>query len=84
MPPTKIPQPAGALPYFRPEALTFLRSLARNIGQHQPQSFAALGDKVVVVMMRSRVHDSILFIGKDRFKDAVEQWKAKMKAFESG
>ncbi len=64
--------------------LGYLRSLSRNLGQHNPQSFAALGDKVVVVMMRSRVHDSLVFVGKEHFRDAIEQWKTKMKAFESG
>ncbi|HTW78814.1 MAG TPA: DUF2461 family protein, partial [Terracidiphilus sp.] len=30
MPPKKSPAPATALPYFRPEALTFLRNLAKH------------------------------------------------------
>jgi len=30
MPRTKIPAPSATLPYFRPEALTFLRNLARH------------------------------------------------------
>ncbi|MCI0503938.1 hypothetical protein L0Y65_04465 [Candidatus Micrarchaeota archaeon] len=64
--------------------MSYMRTLARNLGQHQPQSFAAIGDKTVIVVMRSRMLDSILFISKDKFKDAVEQWKAKMKIFESG
>jgi hypothetical protein len=63
---------------------SYMRMLAKNLGQHQPQSFAAIGDKVVIVMMRSRMVDSMLFIPKDKFKDAVETWKAKMKIFDAG
>lgn len=63
---------------------SYLRSLARNLGQHAPSSFVVIGDKTVVVMMKNRMLDSTLFINKDRFKDAIEQWKAKMKAFEGG
>jgi hypothetical protein len=63
---------------------SYMHALAKNLGQHQPQSFAAVGDKTVIVIMRNRLLDSILFVSKDKFKDAVEQWKAKMKIFEAG
>lgn len=63
---------------------SYMKSLAKNLGQHQPQSFAAVGDKTVIIMMRNRMLDSILVISKDKFKDAVELWKAKMKIFEAG
>ncbi|MFH0885188.1 MAG: hypothetical protein V1861_05765 [Candidatus Micrarchaeota archaeon] len=63
---------------------SYIKTLAKNLGQHQPQSFAAIGDKTVIIMMRNRMLDSILVISKDKFKDAVEQWKAKMKIFEAG
>lgn len=63
---------------------SYMKSLAKNLGQHQPTSFAAVGDKTVIVMMRNRMLDSMLVISKDKFKDAVEHWKAKMKIFEAG
>jgi hypothetical protein len=63
---------------------SYMRTLAKNLGQHQPQSFAAVGEKTVIVIMRNRMLDSVLFISKDKFKEAVEQWKAKMKIFEAG
>jgi hypothetical protein len=63
---------------------SYLRSLAKNLGQHPPTSFVAVGDKTVVVIMKGRLTDSVLFISKDRFKEAIEQWKAKMKLIEGG
>ncbi len=63
---------------------SYMRTLARNLGQHQPQSFAAVGEKTVIIIMRNRMNDSILIISKDKFREAVEQWKAKMKIFEAG
>jgi hypothetical protein len=62
----------------------YLQSLAKNLGQHPPQSFVSIGDKTVIVLMKNRVVDAVLFLNKDKFKEAVEQWKAKMKVFESG
>ncbi|NYZ73510.1 hypothetical protein H0O00_00030 [Candidatus Micrarchaeota archaeon] len=60
-----------------------LQSMAKNLGQHPPQSFVSIGDKSVIVLMKNRTVDSVLFLNKDKFKDAVEQWKAKMKIFDS-
>lgn len=61
----------------------YLQSMAKNLGQHPPQSFVAIGDKIVIVMMKNRTVDAILFLAKDKFRDAVEQWKTKMKVFDS-
>ena len=62
---------------------SYLSSLAKNLGQHPPQSFVVVGDKYVVVIMKNRTFDSVLFLSKDKFKEAIEQWKAKTKIFES-
>jgi hypothetical protein len=62
----------------------YLRSMAKNLGQHPPSSFVAIGDKTVMVLMKGRTVESMLFISKDKFRDAIEQWKAKMKLFEAG
>jgi hypothetical protein len=64
--------------------VSYLKSLAKNLGQHQPQSFVVQGERVVVVLMKNRTVDSVLFLSKDKFKDAIEQWKTKIKAFEGG
>ncbi len=62
---------------------SYMQSLAKNMGQGTPTSFVAIGDKRVVVIMKNRGMDSILFVGKDKFNAAMEQWKAKMKIFEA-
>ncbi len=62
---------------------SYMLSLAKNLGQGAPTSFVAIGDKRVVVIMKNRGMDSILFVGKDKFNAAMEQWKAKMKIFEA-
>ncbi|VVC04294.1 Uncharacterised protein [Candidatus Bilamarchaeum dharawalense] len=63
---------------------TYLNSLAKNLGQHPPQSFAAIGDKNVIVIMKDYSTEAVLFLNKDKFKDAVEHWRAKIKVFETG
>ncbi len=62
---------------------SYMQSLSKNLGQGAPTSFVAIGDKRVVVIMKNRGMDSILFVGKDKFNTAMEQWKAKMKIFEA-
>ncbi|MEW6722347.1 MAG: hypothetical protein AB1324_03730 [Candidatus Micrarchaeota archaeon] len=63
---------------------SYLKSLAKNLGQHEPVSFIAQGERRVIVMMKGRTVYSIVFVNRDKFKDAMEQWKAKMKLFEGG
>jgi hypothetical protein len=62
---------------------THLRSLAKNLGQHQPQSFVAVGGRTVIVMMKNRGLESVLFVKRAKFNEAIEQWKSKTKAFEA-
>ncbi|HSB46888.1 MAG TPA: hypothetical protein VLD37_02655 [Candidatus Bilamarchaeum sp.] len=61
----------------------YLTSLSKNLGQKPPQSFVAVGDKSVFVILRGRGVDSILFVSKDKFNSAIESWKAKVKVFEA-
>ncbi|MFH1785369.1 MAG: hypothetical protein ABH842_02990 [Candidatus Micrarchaeota archaeon] len=63
--------------------MTYLGSLAKNLGQHEQQSFVSIGEKEVIVMMKYNNNDAILFMSKDKFKDAVEHWKAKTKIIEN-
>jgi hypothetical protein len=63
---------------------SYTQSLGKNIGQGTPTGFTAIGGKTVVVMTRNRGIDSVLFLGKDKFNAAMEQWQSKMKIFESG
>jgi len=57
---------------------TYLRSLAKNLGQHEPQSFVAIGKRSAMVLMKTRGRESVLFVKKEKFNEAIEQWKAKM------
>ncbi|MBU0532928.1 hypothetical protein KKB44_05545 [Candidatus Micrarchaeota archaeon] len=61
----------------------YLRSLAKNLGQHQPQSYVAIGEKTVIVLMKGQIMESILILEKAKFNEAIEQWKTKMKMLES-
>jgi hypothetical protein len=62
----------------------YMDSLAKNLGQHKPQSFASVGNKTVILYLRDKTIDSFLFLPKDKFKEAVEQWKTKVKILERG
>jgi hypothetical protein len=57
----------------------YLRSLSKSLGHAELSSFAAVGDKLVFVIMRDDQLDSVLFIPREKFKDAVEEWKKKSK-----
>ncbi|MFH1393277.1 MAG: hypothetical protein ABII71_02930 [Candidatus Micrarchaeota archaeon] len=54
----------------------YLVSLGKNLGEGEPTSFAAIGTKTVLVYMRDKELDSILFVQKPEFKEAIEAWKA--------
>lgn len=62
--------------------VSYMRSMARNLGQHEPSSFVSVGDKMVVVMMKNRNLQSVLFVNKPKFKEAIEMWKSKVRALE--
>jgi len=61
---------------------TYLHSLAKNLGQQEPRSFAVQGNRMIIAYLKNRTIESVLFISKDKFKDAIEQWKAKTKLIE--
>ena len=62
----------------------YLRSFARSLGQTELTSFAAVGDKQVLVIMKEGELESTLFIPREKFKEAIEEWKKKAKMFEKG
>jgi len=62
----------------------YMAALAKNLGQHPPTSFVAVGDKLVLVIMKGKTSDSVLFVKKDKFNQAIEQWKTNMKTIEGG
>jgi hypothetical protein len=58
----------------------YLKSLSRSLGQHEPVSFATVGSKNVFVLMKIADLESAMFIPKDKFKEAVAEFKKKAKA----
>lgn len=61
---------------------SYLISLSKNLGQHPPTSCVALGENNVLVIMKGRTMESVLFVNKPKFKEAIEQWKMNMKLIE--
>ncbi len=58
---------------------SYLNSLNKVVDLGDLASVASVGDDTVFVVMRSAPYDSAVFINKEKFKDAVEAWKKKMK-----
>jgi len=63
---------------------SYLRSLARALGQHDPSSFAAVGDRTVLVIIKEGEMESTLLIPREKFKDTIDEWKKKSKMFAKG
>ncbi|MBU0526848.1 hypothetical protein KKE92_00045 [Candidatus Micrarchaeota archaeon] len=61
----------------------YMRSLAKKLGQHEPQSFISIGAKDVVVYMKGRTTESVIIVKRDKFNQAVEMWKSKIKLIEA-
>ncbi len=60
----------------------YANALAKNLGQHNPQTFASVGKNNVILFMRVKDIESILFMPKDKFKDTVAEWKERIKKLE--
>jgi hypothetical protein len=56
---------------------SYVHSLAKSLGQHEPVSFATVGSKNVLVLMKIAELESMLIIPKDKFKEAVDEFKKK-------
>jgi len=61
----------------------YVYSLAKNLGQHEPQTFASLGTRDVILFIRAKNVESVVIIPKDKFKEAVTEWKEKLKKLDS-
>lgn len=62
--------------------INYTLSAVKKLGQHSYGTIAAVGDRLVIVLIRHSAIDALLFIEKEKFKDAVEEWKAKLKLIE--
>jgi len=58
---------------------SYLSSLNKALDLGDLVSFVSVGDNTVFVVMKNDSYDSAVFINKDKFKDAVETWKKKIK-----
>jgi hypothetical protein len=54
-----------------------LKALSKALGQHEPVSFATVGSKFVLVMMKTADLESMLIIPRENFKEAIEEFKKK-------
>ncbi len=61
---------------------TYAQSLAKNMGEGNTSGFAAIGEKTVTLYIKGKNTESILFINKDKYREAVERWKLKTAVFE--
>jgi hypothetical protein len=59
----------------------YLKSLAKSLGQAEPSSFAAVGDNLVQVLLKDQGMEAMLLLKREKFKDAIEEWKKKIKLF---
>jgi len=55
---------------------SYLRTLGRNLAQKEPNSLVAIGKDTVIVYLRDHHFQSVVFVKKDKFKEAMEKWKA--------
>ena len=58
---------------------SYLHSLNKVIDLGGLTSFVSVGNDTVFVVMKSATYDSAIFINKEKFREAVETWKKKMK-----
>ncbi len=57
----------------------YLNSLGRNMDMGDLMSYVSVGNDTVLVMMKTDGVESALFVNKDKFKEAIEEWKKKAK-----
>jgi hypothetical protein len=63
---------------------TYMKSLAKKLGQHAPQSFISVGTKEVLLYMKDRSGESFIVVSRGKFNEALEHWKGKMQLLEKG
>ncbi len=57
----------------------YLNSLGRNMAMGDLLSFVSVGNDTIFVLMKNAGIESALFVRKDKFREAVEEWKKKAK-----
>lgn len=59
--------------------LNYLRSLSTKLHMHNYDSLAVVGEKSVMALIKYREVESVIFTQKDKFKEAIDDWKNKIK-----
>jgi hypothetical protein len=62
--------------------INYTMSTVKNLGQHTFSTIAAVGERLVIVLIRHQLIDTLFFVEKEKFKDAIEEWNAKLKLIE--
>jgi len=57
----------------------YLNSLGKALALGAPSSFVSVGNKNVFVLMKTSGYECGLFVKRDRFKEAIEKWKTKIR-----
>ena len=58
-----------------------LKSLPKYLSFGVVHSSVSVGEKYVFALIRQKTIDSVLILEKPKFKEAIEEWKTKMKGF---
>lgn len=59
--------------------LSYLSSAVKNVGQHEYSSVATIGDRLLLVLLKHHTMEALLIIEKEKFREAMEEWKNKLK-----
>lgn len=62
--------------------LSYAKGVVKHLGMHSFTSFAIVGNNTVLALIKMHDYNSLLFIRKEKFKEAVEEWKNKLKLLE--
>ncbi len=61
--------------------LNYLRTLTTKLRMHEYKNLAVVGEKNVMALLKYGEVESVIIMKKEKFKEAVESWKEKLKSF---
>lgn len=61
--------------------LNYLRTMTTKLRMHEYKNLAVVGEKNVMALLKYGEVESIIIMKKEKFKEAVESWKEKLKGF---
>lgn len=57
----------------------YLQSTIKNLGQHDFGSLAGIGERFVIVLLKHQTINVVLIMEKEKFRQAIDEWKSKVK-----